>query len=214
MLMNLSTSSKPEIIDLTGPEYEVSSKATSALMMEQENKKPRRRKRKRTEGDSTPSLAPTRDASPVEREIEMKMIDTAHDDPDDPLNEETNHRKERRSNKRREQKTVSSSSTSSRLKDLMQEDLFFVDLEPVPFTAASQTPSTSTFTSEKATELLLPAHVSVFGEGPAELIAPEDATPDEEFIEFLDFDDNSKVRVSSVVHARSHANLIEYCPLF
>lgn len=204
--MNQSTSIQPEIIDLTGPENEVSSKTINPLAVEQEKKRPRRRKRKRTEGDSTPSLAPTRAASPVEGEIEFKTIDTAHSDPDVPLNNGTGHRKERRSNEKSERQIVSLSSPSFPLKEPKQEDLFFIDLEPVPFSAASQFPSTLTVALEKTTELLLPAHVSVFGEEPAELLAPENEISNEEFIEYLDFDDNSKVRVSSGRSCRTSCN--------
>ncbi|KAG6884709.1 hypothetical protein C0993_008777 [Termitomyces sp. T159_Od127] len=188
--MNRPHTMQPEIIDLTGPEYEVSSETINPITVEKE-KKPRWRKRKRTEGDSTPGLVPTRDASLVDGKIELKTIDAAHDDPDVPHNA-TGHRKERRLNKKRERQIAASSSTSSWSKDPKQEDLFFIDLEPVPFPAASQFPPTLNVASEKKTELLLPAHVSVFGEEPAELLAPENGISSEEFIEYLDFDDNSK----------------------
>lgn len=194
LCMNQSTSIQPEIIDLTGPEYDVSSKASNSIMVEQEKKRSRRRKRKRNDGDSTPSLVSTRDTSPVEGKIGLKMTDTAQNDPD-VLLDEAAHRKERHSNEKRERQIVSSSSTSSRLNDTEQGDLFYIDLEPVPFSAAPQVSLTSTAALEKTTELLLPAHVSVFGEEPTELMVSEDAISNEEFIEYLDFDDNSKVRV-------------------
>ncbi|KAG6861595.1 hypothetical protein C0995_014502 [Termitomyces sp. Mi166 len=196
--MNQSSSIQPEIIDLTRPEYSgvdvdvASTKPTNSITSEQEKKRPRKRKKKRTEGESTPSVAPTREASPEEGEIESKKRrDNAHDDSDVLLDGVTGHHKERRLNDKR--KTLSSPLLASpRPKDTKRENLFFIDLEPLSLPAASQFASTSTVTLEKTTELLLPAHVSVFGEEPAEIMAPDNADSDEEFIDYLDLDDNSK----------------------
>ncbi|KAG5727492.1 hypothetical protein E4T56_gene11992 [Termitomyces sp. T112] len=190
--MNQSSSIRPEIIDLTGSEYEIYTEVTNTTTSEQEKKRSRKRKRKRTEGERTPSIGPIRELSLEEGEIEFKETrDNTHDVV--LLDGGFGYRKERRRKEKRERQTVSSPlCTSPRPKDTKSESLFFIDLEPVPLPIVSQFASTSPVTVEKATELLLPAHVSVFGEEPAKILAPDDVDPNEEFIDYLEFDDNIK----------------------
>lgn len=96
-------------------------------------------------------------------------------------------------------------------------DLFYVDVKPaqVPDSvkpkvaevgAAENLAATTSAEILEPNKLLLPEHVSVFGlgqsgEGPVEIIGP--ATPgskedEDDFIEYLDYDDRSKVRYSGI----------------
>lgn len=81
-------------------------------------------------------------------------------------------------------------------------DLFFVDVEPALVPDAAKL-SVLRATSPKSAQLLLPDHVSIleFGEGgkeagPIEIIRPPTPNPaeDDDFIEYLDYDNQHKVR--------------------
>lgn len=85
-------------------------------------------------------------------------------------------------------------------------DLFFVDIKPTSIASAAKPTNTTRAPSEPTSnkevdkpQLLLPEHVSVFGlgesgEGPVEIIRPLTPNTDEEdFIEYLDYDDRNKV---------------------
>lgn len=86
-------------------------------------------------------------------------------------------------------------------------DIFFVDVIPVQVPASAKSTSsahghqhTPTGGDIGRSKLLLPEHVSVFGandsgEGPVEIIGPtpNSGDEDEDFIEYLDYDDRNKV---------------------
>lgn len=73
-----------------------------------------------------------------------------------------------------------------------QANIFFVDVQPTPL--ADITPPCSLPQEEPAKKLLLPAHVTVFGTTPVEILPESIAEEDEDdFINYLDLDD-TKVR--------------------
>lgn len=73
-----------------------------------------------------------------------------------------------------------------------QANIFFVDVQPTP--VADTTPPFTLAQEEPAKKLLLPAHVTVFGTTPVEILPESIAEEDEDdFINYLDLDD-TKVR--------------------
>ena len=71
-------------------------------------------------------------------------------------------------------------------------DLFFVDLSPsaIPSIPVSQESSTTIVESKNIDKLLLPSHVSVFGNTLVEIISqPLSDSDDDEFIKYLDYED-------------------------
>ncbi|KAG6854799.1 hypothetical protein C0991_001226 [Blastosporella zonata] len=190
-----------DVIDLTKPEVIDVDEATDATIPtpasmaapDRERKRSRRKKRKRTlaEGESTPSAAQTRETSPEEGEIECKktrkenLIDSSL-----PVSGKGPQRPSEKNE--RHHIPLPIPSTSTRSKDTGKENIFFIDVEPVPLPAAVLFPSTSTATRETSNELLLPVHVSVFGAEPAEILAPERGELDDDYIDYLDFDDSSR----------------------
>jgi protein AIR1/2 len=82
-------------------------------------------------------------------------------------------------------------------------NIFFVDVQPTP--PADTTPPFTLPQEEPAKKLLLPAHVTVFGTTPAEILPEPIAEEDEDdFINYLDLDDT---RVRSLYNRAS-------CPHF
>jgi len=77
------------------------------------------------------------------------------------------------------------------------QNLFFIDLAPVavPSTLLPKTEKAPEETPETAAKLLVPAHVTVLGSTPVEII-PQDLSDseDDDFIDYLDYED-SKVPI-------------------
>lgn len=67
-----------------------------------------------------------------------------------------------------------------------EDDLFFFDTTPVPLPTIP--PAEEVKEQDNAGKLLLPAHVSVFGLTPVEILAPP-PTAEDDTIQFLDYDD-------------------------
>ncbi|KAG6850044.1 hypothetical protein H0H93_002053 [Arthromyces matolae] len=182
----------PEIIDLTEPEannLNNREQTATPVSSEPEKKKSRRRKRKRalTDGDSA-SAAQTREPSAEEGEVQSES--QKDDIADGSTGGQSGKRRKSREKTHRERISPQIPIPLHTNTDT-HETIFYVDLEPVPLPTAAQLPSTSNSIVEKTHELLLPEHVSVFGE-PAEILVPQIAESDEDFIDYLDFDDNSK----------------------
>jgi len=93
--------------------------------------------------------------------------------------------------------------------------LFFVDLSPtvMPSTPASQETSlTTNAENEKIEKLLLPSHVTVFGNTLVEIISqPLSDLCDEKFIKYLDYEDTKVCTQSSFVLSRVHSNVSSEC---
>ncbi|KAG6829738.1 hypothetical protein H0H87_010370 [Tephrocybe sp. NHM501043] len=162
----------------------------------------RRKKRKRNtmDGESASSAVQTREASPEEGEIETKKPRSNAHEPSascssPPHSGKGRIYKERRLNEKndRHYSPPPISPPPPKSKNTDKENIFFIDLEPVPIPPAAQFASTSAAPSTtNSSELLLPGHVSVFGAEPAEILAPETAESDEDYIDYLDFDDSNR----------------------
>jgi protein AIR1/2 len=88
-------------------------------------------------------------------------------------------------------------------------DLFFVDLSPttIPSIPVSQEPISNTNgENEKVGKLLLPSHVTVFGDALVEIIPqPLSDSDDDEFIKYLDYEDTRVCTHYSFVFLRVHS---------
>jgi protein AIR1/2 len=80
------------------------------------------------------------------------------------------------------QKDSSKPRNKSKSKSPTLENLFFVDVEIQPDSRPS--PLKQEF-NDSAGKLLLPAHVSILGSVPVEIIAP--ASEDQDYVEYLDY---------------------------
>ena len=78
--------------------------------------------------------------------------------------------------------------------ETLEDGLFFVDVEPI---IPNLPPTPAPEPVEKSNTLLLPAHVTVFGSTPVEIVAPTTSLEDDS-IQFLDYDD-AKVRYASLL---------------
>jgi protein AIR1/2 len=146
--------------------------------------------------DLTINSSPSRNGSkelPIDPlEAIRTLSGTTHDVPHEVLQDTPNKpggSKRKRNKKRQsESKPNTQDMTDGQSPPLAEEDgLFFVDLAPIPLAAQ---PSTIELPKEeeKARKLLLPAHVSVFGSTPVEILAPTTSLEDDS-IQFLDYDD-------------------------
>ena len=70
-------------------------------------------------------------------------------------------------------------------------DLYYIDIKPAQLPSAAQFVTThGSEQAEGTTKLLLPAHVSVFGTVPVEILPPSVPDSDEEdYIDYIDYDD-------------------------
>lgn len=84
-------------------------------------------------------------------------------------------------------------------------DLFFVDLSPtaIPSIPVSQESiSTTNGENEKVGKLLLPSHVTVFGDALVEIISqPLSDSDDDEFIKYLDYEDTRVCTHSTLLYS-------------
>ncbi|RDB22705.1 Protein air1 [Hypsizygus marmoreus] len=168
---------------------------------DREKRRSRRKKRKRTltEGDSQSSATHTREQSVEEGEIDSRKRERSSNEIIDPSGSAPQPdripRRKDRNTQRENRRRRSYSPHRQKTPPSKEPDLFFIDIQPAPL------PPTAIFkpTSDDAPEtpvhtLLLPAHVSVFGAEPVEILPPSSADLDEEdYIEYLDFDDRKDI---------------------
>jgi len=77
------------------------------------------------------------------------------------------------------------------------QDLFFIDVQPAPVLPTERPLPT---VDNSTPPLLLPAHVSIFGNEPVEILLPALGPPgEEEYIDYLDFDDRRDVCTTSLL---------------
>lgn len=102
------------------------------------------------------------------------------------------HSRERDSDRKRRRR-------KDRSRDRVPDDqLFFIDETPVPLPSAARYTAAATVEETPGLGLILPAHVSVFGESPAVILPAEPLDSDEDdYIEYLDYD-NRKVCLTFV----------------
>ncbi|KAH6914929.1 hypothetical protein BKA70DRAFT_559493 [Coprinopsis sp. MPI-PUGE-AT-0042] len=98
-------------------------------------------------------------------------------------------KRKRNKKKQSESKPTTQDATDDQPPPLAEEDgLFFVDLAPIPLAIQPGPVEAAPEEEDKAHKLLLPAHVSVFGSTPVEILAPATSLEDDS-IQFLDYDD-------------------------
>lgn len=92
-------------------------------------------------------------------------------------------------------------------------NLFFIDVEPAPIPTAHSLVPPNAPESDGGDKLLLPAHVSVFGLAPVEILSPANLDLDgEDYIEYLDYEER-KVRgkFHSIFRTLNHRSIIGPC---
>ncbi|KAF5388025.1 hypothetical protein D9615_000391 [Tricholomella constricta] len=202
-IIDLTVTPPPVYIDVDAEEPLASASTLttdtgSAVGPERERKKSRRKKRKRTltEGESQSSTAQTREHSVEEGEIDSgkprERLPTGSSSR--PI-EEHHRRKERHLNEQNQHRRSPSPSVQKPSPTKDAGGLFFIDVAPalLPPTALFASTSNSAAKGKPSNALLLPAHVSVFGTEPVEILLPATADSDEEdYIDYLDFDDRVK----------------------
>jgi hypothetical protein len=186
-----------EIIDLTSPAREEgiirdAGHPTSPFHVQprtdEENRRSRRKKLKRSSviGSSQSSVTQTREDSLEAGELHRDFIP-----PERHVSGESGHVKRRRTTVR-EQERLSPSPRqppSSPRSPVDPVDIFFIDVEPTQLPTAHilVPPNVS---DEPGDKLLLPAHVSVFGLAPLEILPASNVDlDDEDYIEYLDYDE-------------------------
>lgn len=82
-------------------------------------------------------------------------------------------------------------------RELDEGELFIIDLTPMPIPSlVVSATNAADSTAETTAKLLVPAHVTVLGSTPVEIIKPlDESEKDEDFINYLDYDD-SKVSIA------------------
>ena len=189
--MAAETSTPSEIIDLTEPTPPATPKRTASEtdrstppVPPEPSRKPRRKKKKKGKDSE-------RQSTDVEPSSQRGQKRKSPDSPPDQAPVETRRRKRVDEEKRQEQRELGEESAPT------EDDLFFVDVEPLAVAQDKphvQPEPTYAPESEQPVDhkLLLPAHVTVFGSTPVEIIAPTTSLEDDS-IQFLDYDD-AKVR--------------------
>lgn len=181
----------PEVIDLT-----LDSPAPKESADDDESrarKKERRAERKEEKRESRRQR---------KRDSRRKHRDEPDREERDPDEERRSHRSrdekddgKRRRESSRERDSDRKRSRRERERDIPNDELFVLDATPAVLPAAARYIAATTV--EEPSELILPAHVSVFGETPAPILPTEPLDSDEEdYIEYLDYD-NRKVRLLS-----------------
>ncbi|TFK43553.1 hypothetical protein BDQ12DRAFT_731560 [Crucibulum laeve] len=208
----MAASTTPNIIDLTGSpllpictiiddneQPDVKSPTISTPTQEKEVKKVRRKKRKKslaTDSSQQDSVVNTRENSVEQGEIpegstKRKRGEDSSSKENGPASEKARSRKRSRGNVEfiREYTPVTLPSHST--PPPTETSMFFVDVEPATLPTAVL-PSTPAQDEHAEPSLLLPAHVSVFGSTPVEILPSSipGLDDDEDFIKYLDFDDH------------------------
>lgn len=217
-VIDLTDSPPPEYIVIDVEEAKTTSEKTDTITHSEVGrdggrKKARRKKRKRSmvEGDILSSVAQTRETSLEEGEVEINAQQEGK-----PLLSTTNRKagvdvdmeqpqksKSRRGidspqtqNSRRSSRSPRRKKTPPRDPNPNDLNLFFIDIKPAALPTSSLFVTPTIPGNEAGPSLLLPAHVSVFGAAPVEILPSTNADSDEEdYIDYLDFDDR-KVRIT------------------
>jgi protein AIR1/2 len=175
-----------EIIDLTTPppkEYITPERPISPQPRTDDENRRSRRKRRKRESVVRGDRPQTRDHSLEEGELNGKFIqerELHHSGENDNLKRKRRAAKHHSRSPRQSSPPRSPTDTTP---------LFFVDVEPVPIPAAHIL-DPSTVPDELGDKLLLPAHVSIFGLAPVEILPTSNTDlDDEDYIEYLDYDD-------------------------
>ena len=196
-----------EIIDLTGPSSSQNAPSDNDVLFvtninspRPESRSTRRKRSKKSSTNATPSTTapPSRSNSlerntDAERRVKRKRRDS-QDDAD--VGQSTKH-------SRRDSKVEDASGKEN-------VDFFFFDLNPTPIPSISETLAPEA-KEEIGGKLLLPAHITVLGSTPVEIIAPPSDSEDEDFIKYLDYDD---AKVCITVITLLERGLMVFCRTF
>ncbi|KAF8639622.1 hypothetical protein AX17_000887 [Amanita inopinata Kibby_2008] len=195
----METIKQPEIIDLTGlpqtldildptidasdPISESNFKHSLSLAT---RKKIRRKKKSRNGTDSQGGTAATTREPSIERNPSSGSSSVA-----DHINTDVNNARTTKTT--RHANNSRPTGFSGQAADASQS--FFIDISPETLPSAPSSVALPQYEEEaQNSRLMLPAHVSVFGDGPVEIIRAPTHEPDEEdYIEYLDYEDR-KVR--------------------
>ena len=181
-----------EVIDLTSESPDQLANNTPDPSA-QDGRKLKRKKRSSNSKSGTPEEVPS---TPNERNAKLNHSSKRK------RMHETSESNERRSQAHKRDSGEPDKSDSA-------ADLFFVDLSPttIPSIPVSQEliPTTNG-ENEKVGKLLLPSHVTVFGNALVEIIPqPLSDSNDDEFIKYLDYEDTRVCSHYSFVFLRVHA---------
>jgi protein AIR1/2 len=183
--MAAESSTPSEIIDLTestptATPRPITSETEQSTVLEP-SRKPRRKKKKKGKDSE-------RQSADVESPSGRGQKRKSPDSPQDQVPVESRRRKKAADEEREQEQGEIEEETAP-----MEDDLFFVDVEPLA--AAQDKPHVQPepmYAPEPEqpvdNKLLLPAHVTVFGSTPVEIIAPTTSLEDDS-IQFLDYDD-------------------------
>jgi len=197
-----------EIIDLTGPSSSQNAPPDNDVLFvtninspRPESRSTRRKRSKKSSTNATPSTtAPPSRSNSLER------------------NPDTERRVKRKRRDSQDDAEVGQSTKHSRRDSKVEEDasgkenveFFFFDLNPTSIPSISETLAPES-KEEIGGKLLLPAHITVLGSTPVEIIAPPSDSEDEDFIKYLDYDD-AKVCITVVILLER--DLMVFCRTF
>lgn len=210
-VIDLTNSPLPEYIVIDADEEPVITTSEKTPVQSEASrdggrKKVRRKKRKRSvvEGDSLSSVAQTRETSLEEGEVETStpreeksLLSTSNRKAAVEVGLEQHHKSRRGTELSPQNQHSRRSSRSPRRKRTppsepspSDSNLFFIDVNPTPLPITSIFVVPTIVDNQAGPSLLLPAHVSVFGATPVEILPSPNANSDEEdYIDYLDFDD-------------------------
>ena len=181
--MTAESSTPSEIIDLTEPTLPATPKPTTSETDPSTPLEPNRKPRRKKKGKDS-----ERQSTDVEPSSQRGQKRKSPDSPQDRAPVESRRRKKVANEEREQEQGEIEEETAP-----TEDDLFFVDVEPLA--AVQDKPHVQpepTYAPEHEqpvdNKLLLPAHVTVFGSTPVEIIAPTTSMEDDS-IQFLDYDD-------------------------
>lgn len=178
-----------EIIDLTTPPmpepFDVDSvngpiEESSEVPANQRSRRKRKRKSRKSTNDS-----PATTACPSSRNSPERQLDSEPQS----KRKRSNHSRDRRSD---EEDSYSGRKDDGENHKAEEQDLFFVDVTPTLIPPARQIVTEAhNEPAESSGKLLVPSHVTVLGSTPVEIrIQPLAESEDEDFINYLDYDDS------------------------
>ncbi|KAF7355279.1 Protein air1 [Mycena sanguinolenta] len=187
----------PEVIDLTvdSPPPKQSSDADEDLTRKKERRaerKEEKRQKKRDSGRRSRSRRREEERDPEHKEHHSHRHSDDKERDRDRDGDDRKRRRERESSRERDRERDSDRKRSRRGRERDRKpdkELFFIDSTPAELPAAARYTATTT-TVEEPVGLILPAHVSVFGETPDAIVPAEplDSDSDDDYIEYLDYD--------------------------
>ncbi|KAF9462622.1 hypothetical protein BDZ94DRAFT_1194232 [Collybia nuda] len=185
--------------------WETTAEPQLGLARDGEKKKTRRKKRKRpmVEGDRLPDTAQTRETSMEGEEVRMRaprqgLSRLSNDNRDSSMETELESLNQPYMDMKLRNRHGSLAPCRVKTPPLEPRSddskLFFIDVKPAPLPTTSFPVSPAIEDGRIGPSLLLPAHVSVFGTTPLEILpSPSMNSDGDDYIDYLDFDDRKDV---------------------